>query len=71
MKLFYIIVICLNSHLLIIQSNSYANALKSEDEYAKYRLESIMMNVNNMTTDKFKIHILSPSIKNSSKLINS
>lgn len=71
MKLFYIIVICLNSHLLIIQSNSYANALKSEDEYAKYRLESIMMNVNNMTTDKFKIHIFSPSIKNSSKLINS
>ena len=34
-------------------------------------LESIMMNVNNMTTDKFKIHIFSPSIKNSSKLINS
>lgn len=76
------IIICFGIYFLIIQANSYANALKAQDDYSKIRMELMYSDINKIIPDdnvKFNIFITkgiddSPVVKNSIKnfpIINS
>ena len=62
------------TYFLIIQANSYANALKAQDEFSKMRIEFMFSDLNRLTPldNKFQVHIKSginnaPIVDNSAR----
>lgn len=60
------------TYFLIIQANSYANALKAQDEFSKMRIEFMFSDLNRLTPldNKFQVYIKSginnaPTVDNS------